>query len=258
MNGEVSQICRIVAAARTAMKNGTEYNFTPLKYEGSITFDFCDRTKSGGAKFHADSPAEWYSHLQSEGVANIFMIMGLKVARQQLGYVNHSATTIFVRYADNTVTRFSPYWSFDNDARLWHIVYTEDVAEGAPASDPEYRNEASLLLATLTDIRQLAEEIGEEAFAETFRKAADILSGDTLPELKAGSVPPQLPNEMMKYYLAVDIADVFGAIGSWNDTGAAAAQSHNKTRDYVTLSERLVCGIRLMTMYAVNFPIKQI
>ena len=73
---------------------------------------------------------------------------------------------------------------------------------------------------------------------------------------RSGAVPPQLPDEMMKYYVACDMADVFGAMGSWNDSAAAAAQTHDRSKDYVTLSDRLVCGIRLMTMYAVNFPIK--
>ena len=59
----------------------------------------------------------------------------------------------------------------------------------------------------------------------------------------------------MKYYVAADLADVFGAMGSWNDEPAAIAQQKNKMRDYETLSERLLCAVRLMTMYAVNFPI---
>lgn len=256
MNGEVSQICRIVAAARTALKNGTDYEFTPLKYEGSITFNFCDRKKEGGPLFRAKDPADWFAHLKKESVENIFMIMGMKVARQQLGYVNHAATTIFVRYADNTVTRFVPHWTFSNETSLWTTVYTETVAEGAPENDPDFRNETSLMIATLTDIGKLAEELGEEKFARTFKKAAGILSGDDIPAFKAGAVPPQIPEDMMKFYVASDMADVFGAMGSWNDTGAAAAQSHDRSRDYVTLSDRLVCGIRLMTMYAVNFPIK--
>ncbi len=256
MNGEVSQICRIVAAARTALKNGTDYEFTPLKYEGSITFNFCDRKNEGGPLFRAKDPADWFAHLKNEGIQSIFMIMGMKVARQQLGFVNHAGTSIFVRYADNTVTRFVPYWSFSNETRLWTIVYTESIAEGAPENDPEFRNESSLMIATLTDIEKLAEELGEANFAKTFKKAAEILAGDKVPTFKEGAVPPQLPDEMMKYYVACDMADVFGAMGSWNDSAAAAAQTHDRSKDYVTLSDRLVCGIRLMTMYAVNFPIK--
>ena len=59
----------------------------------------------------------------------------------------------------------------------------------------------------------------------------------------------------MIYYLAADAADVFGAMGSWNDEPASAAREQHKDKDYATLSDRLLCSVRLMTMYAVNFPI---
>ena len=45
MNGEVTQASRIVAAARKSMKDGSAYEFTPLPYEGSVVFNFCDRNK---------------------------------------------------------------------------------------------------------------------------------------------------------------------------------------------------------------------
>ena len=82
MNGEVTQASRIVAAARKSMKDGSAYEFTPLPYEGSVVFNFCDRNKSGAPLFRAKDPADWYAHLSKEGVKNIFMIMGMKVNRR--------------------------------------------------------------------------------------------------------------------------------------------------------------------------------
>ena len=175
MNGEVTQASRIVAAARKSMKDGSAYEFTPLPYEGSVVFNFCDRNKSGAPLFRAKDPADWYAHLSKEGVKNIFMIMGMKVNRQALGFSNNSAVSIFVRYNDNVVTRFVPHWSFNDDARLWSVEYTEAVAENAPATDPDFRNEKSLTLATLSDIGELAQQLGQEQFVKTFKKAADIL-----------------------------------------------------------------------------------
>ncbi len=255
MNGEVTQVSRIVAAARKAMKDGSDFEFTALKYEGSISFNFCDRNKSGAPLFRAKDPADWYAHLAQQGVKNIFMIMGMKVNRRALGFSNNSATTIFVRYNDDVVTRFVPNWEFDDNARLWSIVYTETVAEGAPAEDPQFRNETSLMEASLKDIAALADELGQDSFAKTFRKSYAILSGEQEPQLRSGAAAPAIPADMMKYYVAADLADVFGAMGSWNDEPAAIAQQKDKMRDYETLSERLLCAVRLMTMYAVNFPI---
>lgn len=255
MNGEVSQACRIVAAARAAMRDETELDFTPLKYEGSTTFNFCDRTQSGGMQFHAKDPADWFAHLKGEGIRSVFLVLGMKTDRRRLGFVNSGSVTIFVRYSDGIVTRFMPTWTFDNNVNLWNIVYTESVAEGAPAADPEYRNESSLMEATLKDIAALADQLDERNYAKIFRKAAAILDSDELPKLKEGAAVPKIPADRMKCYLAADVADVFGAMGSWNDTPAGAAHAKGLDRDYATLSERLMCGCRLLAMYAVNFPV---
>lgn len=255
MNGEVSQVCRITAAARAALRDGTELEFTPLKYEGGIVFNFCDRNKTGAPLFRAKDPADWFAHLKREGVSNIFMIMGMKIDRRILGFVNNAGTTIFVRYSDNVVTRFLPHWTFSNETNLWSIEYTEAIAEGAPEKDPEFRNESSLMEAALKDIRDLADKVNAPDFAKIFKKAEDILNGTVTPKLKEGALPPRIPEDRMKQYLAADVADVFGAMGSWNDTPAATAHEMGLDRDYVTLSDRLMCAVRLNTMYAVNFPI---
>lgn len=256
MNGEVSQICRITAAARAALRDGTGLDFTPLAYEGSTMFNFCDRKKTGAPLFRAKDPADWFEHLKKEGVSNIFMIMGMKVDRRVVGMSNKNGTTIFVRYNDNTVTRFEPVWTFSSEDNNWNIEYNENIAEGAPEKDPSFRNESSLMGATLKDIAELADQLDAPGFAKKFRKAADILNGDTAPKLKDGAVMPLIPEDRMKFYLAADVADVFGAMGSWNDTPAAVAHEKELDMDYNTLSDRLFGAIRLMTMYAVNFPIK--
>lgn len=254
MNGEVSQICRIVAAARAALRDGTELKYTPVSYEGSAVFNFCDRKNEGGMRFHAKDPADWFEHLKSEGVKSLFMIESLKVNRRSTAVINNSATTIFVRYNDGVVTRFAVNWTLDEASGKWNTEYTEIIAENAPATDPEFRNEASMMEANLKDISELADKIGEEKFAARFRKAEAILNGET-PKLKEGAAVPQIPEDMLKYYLACDYADVFGMEGSWNDEPAESAKADGVEKDYVTLSDRLFCSIRLMTMYAVNFPI---
>ncbi len=254
MNGEVSQICRIIAAARAALRDNTELKFTPLSYEGSIVFNFCDRKNAGGMRFHAKDPADWFAHIKNEGVGSVFMVESLKVSHSSVSVSNNSATTIFVRYQDGIVTRFAAYWIYDEVSGRWNTEYNEFIAENAPSADPEFRNEASLMEANLKDIAALADKLGEEKYAAKFRKAASILNGDT-PKLKEGAVVPQVPEDRLKYYLASDIADVFGLKGSWSDEPAKKAGELGLSKDYATLSDRLLCSIRLMTMYAVNFPL---
>lgn len=154
MNGEVSQISRIVAAARAALRDGTELKYTPVSYEGSAVFNFCDRKNEGGMRFHAKDPSDWFEHLKSEGVKTIFMIESLKANRRNTAITNNSATTIFVRYNDGIVTRFAVTWSLDEASGKWNTEYTELIAENAPATDPEFRNEASMMEANLKDIGQ--------------------------------------------------------------------------------------------------------
>lgn len=255
MNGEISQICRIVAAARAAMRDNAEFTFTPLKYEGSTTFNFCDRNKSGAPMFRAKDPEDWFAHLKSEGVKNIFMIAGMKVNRRAVGLSNGSSVSIFVRYGGNIVTRFEPVWTFNDDERLWSIEYTEHIVENAPEKDPEFRDESSLLEVSLKDMIKLAEKMDEPGFVKIFRKAEDILTGAVTPKLKEGAVLPQIPEDRINIYLAADVADVFGTMGSWNDEPVTKAHSMELDNDFNTLSDRLFCSIRLMTMYSVNFPI---
>ena len=40
MNGQMYQICRIAAAARTALREQTALIFTPVQYENKIEFRF--------------------------------------------------------------------------------------------------------------------------------------------------------------------------------------------------------------------------
>lgn len=254
MNGEISQMSRIVSAARSALRDGTELKYTPVSYEGSAVFNFCDRTKEGSMRFHAKDPADWFDHLKKEGVKNIFLMESLKVNRRQIAITNNSAATIFVRYNDGIVTRFVVSWTLDSNTGKWNTEYNEFIAENAPEKDPEFRNEGSMMEANLKDLAALADKLGEEGFAAKFRKAVSILNGE-VPKLKEGAVVPQVPEEMLKYYLASDVADVFGLSGSWTDEPAAKAKELGLENDYITLSDRLLCSVRLMTMYAVNFPI---
>lgn len=253
MNGEISQMCRLTAAARAAIRDNSEFEFTLLKYEGSICFDFCDRN-GGAMTLRITSPQEWFNRLKSQGISNIFMICGLNVNPRISGFINNSNTSIFVRYSDNIVTKFEPNWSFDDENRVWNITYTEKLIKNAPEKDPEFRDESSLLEVSLKDMAKLADKLGQDMFASVFRKAEGILTGEVTPKLKEGAVLPKIPQDRVNIYLASDTADVFGTMGSWNDEPLSKAIIEGVEKDYNTLSARLITSLRLMAMYAVNFP----
>ena len=61
-----------------------------------------------------------------------------------------------------------------------------------------------------------------------------------------------LPQERCALFDAADCADVFGAMGSWNDTPPCLAGEKGLSREYDRLSDALLRQIRLAILYAVN------
>lgn len=51
---------------------------------------------------------------------------------------------------------------------------------------------------------------------------------------------------------AASIADVFGAMGSWNDSPPYMAHKKGLDKEYETLSADLLRNIRLAILYAIN------
>jgi hypothetical protein len=52
--------------------------------------------------------------------------------------------------------------------------------------------------------------------------------------------------------LAADAADVFGAMGSWNDMPRGPAHEKGLDEEYESLSDELLKQVRLATLYAIN------
>ena len=73
-----------------------------------------------------------------------------------------------------------------------------------------------------------------------------------MPEPKFKESLPELPEAKMKLYFAADISDVFGAMGSWNDSPAAKAAEMGISDEYEMVSKELIAHNRLALMYAIN------
>lgn len=81
--------------------------------------------------------------------------------------------------------------------------------------------------------------------------ARNILDGDEkLPEPKLPM--PRIPQKYLPLFYAADTADVFGAMGSWNDSPPYLAHEKGLDTEYEELSARLLKNIRLAVLYAVN------
>lgn len=64
-------------------------------------------------------------------------------------------------------------------------------------------------------------------------------------------VLPQLTEEKKRIFFAAS-ADVFGAMGSWNDSPSWAAYEKGLEYEYNLLSEELLRQLKLAALYAVN------
>ena len=251
MNGETGFACRLTAAAKSALKGG-EFSFEKMPYENKTTFLF-EKRNGADSGVTADSAAEWFARLKEYGAEHIFLMMPYVVQdRRALGFANANPCTIFVRFADGTTSRFAPRWVFDNENRRWDITIYEELMPNAPAEMPSFKDNTSLFKKALSDIRALAEKLGFEQFAEFFKKGYDVLDGGEMPENLDQLIVPKLSEKQLRMYLAADISDVFGAMGSWNDTPGVVAHNMGLTEEYSKLSQELYAQNRLALMYAIN------
>ncbi len=250
MNGEVGFACRLTVAARKALK-GAEFSFSNAPYENRISFIFAAREKAGVT---VPNPTLWYKKLEEYGVTEIFLVMPCTVPnRRNLGFVNTCGCTVFARFSDGTTSRFVPRWELDKAKKAWNVIVTEEIMANAPAESPTFKDNTLEFKAVLHEIKELAEKLGFKQFADNFAKGFAVLDGGELPEIPMKELIPDLEDNKLRLYLAADISDVFGAMGSWNDSPAAVAHQMGVLQDYHKLSDNLLAQNRYALMYAVNY-----
>lgn len=98
-------------------------------------------------------------------------------------------------------------------------------------------------------IEGLAIKIECENFAKVFHSAKNhLLDLDATKVLEE----PQIPPQNQKIFRAASAADVFGAMGSWNDEPGWLAQDKGLGQVYDELSDQLLRNIRLAILFAIN------
>jgi len=63
---------------------------------------------------------------------------------------------------------------------------------------------------------------------------------------------PEIPEKNLHHFEATSIADVFGAMGSWNGGTPYMAHEKGMEKEYEDLSSELLKQVRLATLYAIN------
>ncbi len=249
------QICCITAAAKKALKEKSALSYTPLKYENKIEFQFLPERRLFGIKKHkAENVLGWYDNCLKKGLQDVKFIAPVVVKdRNILGFSNTTQSSIVCFYEGNKVTFFSAHWEFDSAQKVWNILYIEQELKDAPSEKPHFENNIESFKSVLSEIKEFALKIDCDGFAAVFQKAFDILVGSSdYTDTSYYISLPEIPEENLHIFEAASTADVFGAMGSWNDGPPYMAHEKGMDKEYEFLSSELLKQVRLATLYAIN------
>lgn len=251
MNGELYQMCLLVAAAKQTLFRGADFEFEQTAYENRVKFLFLPNIRQSGILNRtAKNAAQWYKYCVKKGLRDIKLVMPAEVKnRRLLGFANTSQSRIICWFKNGEITAFDPKWEFDRKRKMWNILYAERLLL-IPYVKPYGEDNSDALREVLIEIGDLAERIDCSDFAKIFERTLNILDGEEEP---ASKVPlPKIPEKYLPLLCAANTADVFGAMGSWNDSPPYMAREKGLDVEYEELSARLLKNIRLAVFYAVN------
>lgn len=248
MNGEYANLCNLAASARFALKNGS-FDYTVQKYVISEEFVFLPRKTGLFSCNHivAKNSDMWFKELLTLGLVDVIMMLPLNSSSLLHCFSNSSGGCVLCFFKSGKVTFFAPRWTFNNKERGWEIVFTENNCDNPLESKPVFSDNTMLFGQTLAQIAEFAERIDEKYWADVFREAKRILDGEL--EL---SVSNDIPEKIMRLAYAAAKSDVFGAMGSWNDSPAYSAMEKGFSEEFNRLSGELFEHIKNALMYAVN------
>jgi len=250
MNGEIEQMSSIVISARKALYENDRIDFAPCKYVLSIKFVFAPKLFSSKA-IEANSVNTWFELCKKRGLEDIkFTIPTATNQRHLLGFSNTSQGVILCFRNNGKASCFYPVWAFDREQNGWEIVYREQCGINVNKADLSFVYCKDTFTGVLSDISKFATDIGFPYFSNLFHKAHQALLNDSSIEI--ADVPEQLPDEFKGIYYAVNTSDVFGAMGSWNDSPPYYAHKMGLDKEYNSLSDRLLQQIRYHLMYVTN------
>lgn len=256
MNGEMFQIASIVAASKKAMQSNEPIAYFPATYENHIKFAFLPQMGFWGMKqYTAPNVSAWFEQIRKNQVTDVKLLCPCSVEdRGLLGFSNTTQSSILCFHRNGKVTYFVANWKFSSVRKKWNILYSEHELSDPPSGKPQFENNTDLFREVLLSIRELAVKIECENFARVFSSAIDFLdgSGEYPDRRKFGLELPQIPQKNLQIFEAASMADVFGVMGSWNDSPRYMAHEKGLDKEYEALSDDLLKNIRLAILYAIN------
>ena len=255
MNKEIIQICNIAIAVKFALKTKTKIKYFPFEYEKNIEFLFSENKLNLLEKnYKTRNIEEWFDYCLNLGLEDIKIL--LPVSSKNLNIpndLNTSKIKIICYFKNNLILYFTPKWEDYNNE--WYIIYTEHEWEPPLKSKPKFYDNTEDFKDVLNRIAILADKIDFQNFGNIFRKAIDILNGEKVENIQKtfyGLYFSELPKINKHLFYASDISDVFGGMGSWNDSPPYYAYKKGLEIEYDNLSKELLTQIRLALLYSLN------
>lgn len=259
MNGETYQLCRLTTEVKMTLKEKREFVYLPEpeKFRKIVEFHFLPQKETyKEVPEVVYTPEDWYDKLLEQGIEDIKMLLPIKVKeRHLLGFANTSRGSIITFLKNGEVHYWMADWKHDKELKRWHVTYTEYEWNEAPVIRTSFINNTEAFGDILDRISVFADKIGYQGFGDIFRDSAAILRGEkeeVLSERQKEFPRPSLPQTHKRIFAAAAKADVFGAMGSWNDSPDWSAHNMGLSDEYNSLSSELLTQIRLATLYAIN------
>ena len=255
MNIEIVQICDITLAVKFALKTKTNIEYFPFEYERNIEFLFSKNKIDFLEKnYKAGNIEEWFDYCLNLGLEDIKIL--LPVSSKNLNIpndLNTSKIKIICYFKNNLILYFTPKW--EKTSGGWNIIYTAHKYESSINGKLKFYDNTEDFKNVLSKIATLADKINFQNFKNIFRKAFNILNGESFENIRNtfyGQTLFKMPEINARLFYSAKISDVFGGMGSWNDSPPYYAHKKGLENEYDSLTEELLTQIRFALLYSVN------
>ena len=249
---EKEQISDIVIATKVALKTKNKIDYLPFEYEKSIEFLFTKNKIFFFEKsYKAKTIEEWYKYCLKLGLEDIQILLPVSSVNSNIpNELNTNKNKFICYFKNNLVLYFIPKWNATSGG--WNIVYTAHKYENSTNKKIIFYDNTEDFRNILIKIRDFSNEIGVRNFANIFNYAFELLDEKKYTMNKEKFPLNFLPDKNARLYVSSMTANVFGAMGSWNDSPPCYAAEKGLENEYNNLSSELLTQIRLALLYSVN------
>ena len=252
---EKEQISDIVIATKVALKTKNKIDYLPFEYEKNIEFLFTkNKVFFFERSYKAKTIEEWYKYCLKLGLEDIQILLPISSKNSNIpDKLNTNKNKFICYFKNNLVLYFTPKWNATSGG--WNIIYTAHKYESSINGKLKFYDNTEDFKDTLNRAAILADKINFQNFGNIFRKALNILNGESFENIRNtfyGQTLFKIPKMNARLFYSAKISDVFGGMGSWNDSPPYYAHKKGLEIEYDNLSEELLTQIRLALLYSIN------